>query len=427
MTPSNDRKTFLGFGLGAVQSGLFLFEAMKSDNFGRYVILETNRSIVDAVRKSGNAVVVNTAGREGIVSTVLPDIEIYDPADPADASSIAAAIGSADELATAVPSVEFYDAGSGSIARALAENAAPMKPQVLYAAENNNYAAEILREKMERYSPKDRLRNVENVNTVIGKMGGVVFDRQTVEELGLRMMTPHSTAAILVEEFNHIIVSKIRLRNFTRGIEVFVEKEDLIPFEEAKLFGHNAVHSMLGFFAAMRGYRHMSEIRHDALLWSYGLDAFTRECGPFLLTKHANVHDPLFTPAGFEFYGTDLLERMTNPYLRDEVRRICRDPVRKLEYDDRFFGTIRGALDHGVRPTILARAVLGGLCYLIENRIEPDLKYPSRAEDLSPDALRSVLKGIWKDRADRVESDQSVALVCSELPGFMEEFVHHKN
>jgi mannitol-1-phosphate 5-dehydrogenase len=427
MMPSENGRTFLGFGLGAVQSGLFLFEAMKSNNFSRYVILETNRGIVEAVRKWNNRLVVNTAGRAAIVSTELRGIEIYDPGDPADARAIASALAGADELATAVPSVEFYDAGSGSIARYLGEHSGRAKPQVLYAAENNNYAAEILRERMGKYAKPAELARFQAVNTVIGKMGGVVFDPETVEALGLQWMTPGSTAAVLVEEFNTIIISKITLPGAHRGIEVFVERDDLIPFEEAKLFGHNAVHSMLGFFAAMRGYRHMSEIRNDALLSRYGVDAFACESGAFLLAKHGQVDDPLFTEKGFDFYGKDLLERMTNPFLRDEVRRICRDPVRKLEYDDRLFGTIRGALAYGVQARILARSVLAGICYLIDNRIEPALGYPSDPGLLNAESVRHVLKGIWKGRAGDVGSDPAVALVCSQLPEFMEEFVHAKN
>ena len=76
-------------------------------------------------------------------------------------------------------------------------------------------------------------------------------------------MTPFSKAAILVGEFTSIIISKITLPGFKRGIEVFQEKDDLLPFEEAKLFGHNAVHSMLGFFAALKNYTYMSEIKND--------------------------------------------------------------------------------------------------------------------------------------------------------------------
>ena len=137
-----------------------------------------------------------------------------------------------------------------------------------------------------------------------------------------------------------------------------------------------------------------------------------------------NVDDPLFTEKGFQFYGTDLLERMTNPFLRDEVQRICRDPIRKLGYDDRFFGTMREAMNYGVSPRIFAKAALGGICYLINNKIDIGYSYPSRIEDLEAKNVRLILKSIWGDTTNNEE--ESVSLVCSVLNEFLEEFTSTK-
>jgi mannitol-1-phosphate/altronate dehydrogenase len=58
----------------------------------------------------------------------------------------------------------------------------------------------------------------------------------------------------------------------------------------------------------------------------------------------------LFIAAGYQAYADDLLERMTNPYLRDRIERVIRDTPRKLAWDDRLIGTMRLALDAGVTP-----------------------------------------------------------------------------
>ena len=426
MEQNTGKKTFLGFGLGAVQSGLMLYEAFKSNNFKRYVILEVNQEIVTAVKQWSNRIVVNTATKKGIYKTIITGIEIYNPNDPSDHESIASAVAQADEMATALPSVEFYDRGENSVARLLAESINPDIPQIIYTAENNNYAAEILREKMEQYTDRNTLRHFQTINTVIGKMGGVIFDERTVAELNLDWMTPYSKAAILVEEFHDIIISKIELPEFKRGIEVFQEKDDLLPFEEAKLFGHNAVHSTLGFFASLAGYTFMSEIRNDSRLYQYGVDAFNKESGAFLLKKYKNFNDPLFTEEGFRYYGANLLERMTNPYLRDEVQRICRDPVRKLGYDDRLFGTMREALKQGATPKIFAKAVLGGICYIINNRIDIGYPYPQRIEELNNESVRLILKNIWRGKANTGDEEESLSLVCSVLDEFLEEITTMK-
>jgi len=45
------KRTFVGFGFGAIQAGLFLYEAYQSDNFGRLVVAEVLPDRVDAVRR----------------------------------------------------------------------------------------------------------------------------------------------------------------------------------------------------------------------------------------------------------------------------------------------------------------------------------------------------------------------------------------
>ena len=41
---------------------------------------------------------------------------------------------------------------------------------------------------------------------------------------------------------------------------------------------------------------------------------------------------------------------MINPYLRDPIGRVTRDPKRKLGWDDRLVGSIRYAMNAGLNP-----------------------------------------------------------------------------
>ncbi len=417
------KKTFLGFGFGAIQSGLMLLEAVKSGNFKRFVILEINEKLVSEIRNAGNSFVVNIATKTGIEKFHINDIEIYNPNDISDIKKIKEAIFDADEMVTAIPSVNFYDVGDNSIAKLLAENINSQKQQILYASENNNYAAEILLEKIQKHTTKETLKNFQILNTVIGKMSGVVQDEKTINDLELDKITPYSASAFLVEEFNKIIISKITLPGFKKGIEVFIEKENLLPFEEAKLFGHNAVHSMLGFFAYLKSYKYMSEIKSDAELWEYGVTAFQKESGAFLLKKYQDLNDPLFTKEGFEFYGNDLLERMTNPYLRDEVQRICRDPIRKLGYGDRLVGTIREAFNQDIVAHTLSKGVLAGLCYIIDEGVEIDIAIPKNHFDLDKSSIEKILCHIWKDDKDDGLKKKVLEIIISEFDEFANKYL----
>ncbi len=84
----------------------------------------------------------------------------------------------------------------------------------------------------------------------------------------------------------------------TGRIRVFEEKDDLLPFEEAKLYGHNAVHALLGYLARLRGYDVMSRIGDDAQLMELGRRVFLEESGAPLIRRHAGTGDPLFTREG---------------------------------------------------------------------------------------------------------------------------------
>jgi len=312
------RRTFVGFGFGPIQAGLFLYEAYRSGNFSRLVVAEVKPDIVANVRNTGGRYTINVATRTGIERREVTGVEIFNPQVEPD--KLVAAIGEASEIATALPSVKVFP----HIAPLLKHTTAPC---VVYTGENHNHAAEILEEAV---GAKD---GVQFLNTVIGKMSGVTDD------------------GFLVEEFNRILITQIRLPNFRRGIEVFVEKPDLLPFEEAKLYGHNAVHALLGYFANRDGLQFVSDA--DAKLLALARGAFLEECGPALMARWHGV-DALFTPDGWRAYAEDLLVRMTNPFLRDRVERVIRDAQRKLEWNDRLIGTIRLALAAGLKPWRLA-------------------------------------------------------------------------
>ncbi len=353
------QRTFVGFGFGAIQGGLFLYEAHRSGNFGRLVVAEVVPEVVEAVRRSGGCYRVNVATRTGIEVHEVPGIEIFNPLVLDDAAKLAAALAEASEICTALPSADFFTRGAPSIAGLIVEAIrrktadASLPACIVYAAENHNHAAEILQAACDK--PLDAATRAKAgqrilfLNTVIGKMSGVVTDPAQIKSDKLACLTDGASRALLVEEFNRILITQIVLPDFNRGIKVFIEKPDLLPFEEAKLYGHNATHALIGYLARRKGRRFMSDVRNDRTLLALAREAFLEESGAAMIARHKGL-DPLFTPAGYQAYADDLLERMTNPYLRDLIERVVRDPRRKLAWDDRLIGTMRLALDAGVQP-----------------------------------------------------------------------------
>jgi mannitol-1-phosphate 5-dehydrogenase len=399
--------TFVGFGFGPIQSGLFLLEAYRSGNFGRLVVAEVMPDVVRALRQNKGRYRVNVATRNGITVQEVEGIEIYNPLERTDRAALVAALAEAQEIGTALPSIDFYDRGEASVARLLSEafecrlQANTVKPVVVYTAENHNHAAEALEMAVATRLPAsyvpDARRHIQYLNTVIGKMSGVVTDAGQIADDELTTLVDGWERAVLVEEFNRILVTRINLLGFMRGLQVFLEKDDLIPFEEAKLYGHNATHALIGYLAHEKGYAFMSNVASDQPLLTLAREAFIEESGRALIARFSGL-DPLFSPAGYTAYADDLLDRMMNPFLKDQVARVIRDPRRKLAWDDRLIGTMRLALDTDLMPTRFARgaeAALTLLCREKPGQSPADvLDQLWRNEPDSPPGRKAKLKGL---------------------------------
>jgi mannitol-1-phosphate/altronate dehydrogenase len=372
-------RTFVGFGFGAIQAGLFVYEAWRTGNFGRMVVAEVVPALVDGVRRHGGRYALNVATPTGVETHQIGPIEILNPLDEQDRPALIKAVAEAAEMATALPSVTFYGTGKPGdtldILTAGLRNKiqdARLPAAVIYTAENHNHAAEILSAALEsRLHAELSAARTQVLNTVIGKMSGVVVDAAQIAEQNLLPAVPGMTRAFLVEAFNRILITRIGLPGFRRGIGVFEEKADLLPFEEAKLYGHNATHALIGYLLRESGGVYMSEAAKNPALLKLAREAFLYESGEALCRKYRGK-DPLFTQAGYMAYADDLLVRMTNPFLKDAVDRVARDTRRKLGWEDRLIGTMRLALGQGIQPVRYARGAAAAVRQLaLEEQTTP--------------------------------------------------------
>jgi mannitol-1-phosphate 5-dehydrogenase len=165
---------------------------------------------------------------------------------------------------------------------------------------------------------------------------------------------------------------------------MFEEKTDLLPFEEAKLYGHNAVHALAAYLGALRGVRYIADLQAYPEIVAFLKTAFINEAGAALMQKYDGL-DPVFTEAGFRYYATDLLERMMSPYLRDTVQRVSRDPERKLGWNDRLVGTMRLVLHQGIKPVRFALGAAAAVNMLDKNILKDE------------ETLNTTLSKLWAD------------------------------
>ena len=360
-------KTFLGIGLGPIQTGIFLDGAFRG-GFDRLVIADVDTALIQAVRDNGGTIQINVATNTAIRTGTVTGIEIYNPSVPDDLEKLTEAAAQADEVATALPSIAFFKY-LGWMKEGFARQ--PARRRFVYAAENHNHAAEEL-EKIAGSFP-----DTYYLNTVVGKMS-CIFPAEECARRTIPALTPSSDRGHLVEEFNRILIQSCPGIE-TRRIQGLYDKPDLLPFEEAKLYGHNAIHFWLGLHAQQKGVQFMHELAGETALLARARTAFIQETGAALCKKRAGA-DELFTPAGFAAYADDLLVRMVNPFLTDRVDRVCRDLERKLSWDDRSIGAMRLVLNQEIEPNVLAE----GAALAAQNLFGND-----------PEKIRTGLESLW--------------------------------
>lgn len=334
-------RIFLGIGAGPIQTGIFVAGAA-AGGFDRIVLADVDTVLVEALRRH-RSITVNTAGVDAVRSDRYAPVEIYNPDQAADRALLIEAAAQAAVINTALPATKFYRFCAPWLREGFERN--PAAHRLVYTSENSTTAAAELAETIGESFPATYF-----LDTVIGKMSKV-FE---AEESALAPLTPGYRRGHLVEEFNTIYTSDAP-GAAESGIVGLHPRKDLVPFEEAKLYGHNASHLVLALLARQRGCRCMSEAARIPELTETTRRVLVEECGLALRRKFAGS-DPFFEPEAYTRWADELIRRMVSPLLNDEVARVGRDLARKLGWQDRLIGAIRLCESTGTPCPLLLRA-----------------------------------------------------------------------
>jgi mannitol-1-phosphate 5-dehydrogenase len=323
------QKVFVGIGSGAIQLGLWAYYAKLSEM--KVILSDVDSVKVEQIRKNKNSYCINIAYFDRISSVKVSPVEIYNLNIPEERNEILKFITQANDIVTAVPDISIYQRGISDLLREGLFLRKGTLPVAIY---------------------------------VIARMGGSHSDPRLVKRLNLLPITPESKEALLVEDFDRIIVEKEHLSgnySFNTGFSRFYATSDIGLYEERKLFGHNAVHSLLGFIGKLKGYKFMSEYNGDIDFDYVGVDALLEETGSWFKGKYGKSKEETVTEDGYKSWAAQLCRRIVSPFLYDPIDRIIRDPERKLGWDDRLCGIIRNALSAGVIPRRYALGVAAAL------------------------------------------------------------------
>ncbi|MCX7819373.1 MAG: hypothetical protein N2652_09245 [Kiritimatiellae bacterium] len=393
-------RTLVGFGFGPIQAGLFVPTA-RAEGFDRITIAEIDRVLVRALRESGGTYVVNVAYCDGLETLTITGVEVLDPSDGADAAVLDARLRAATTVVTALPSPSVYGAGGprSVAARIAAALCAEGPPVVVYAAENHPDAPQQLAAEVERYVPGGAFaRPTAFVGTVIGKMSQTLSGEALRTRTALVPVTPDLDRAFLVESFHRIVAGPVPAVCGRGRILAFREEEELRPFQELKLYGHNAAHLLLGLVARALGRRRMPELSGCGAAIAAAQALIDRESGAALRRRWPSVGGELASSDTLQQYAADLVHRMICPWLDDAVGRVLRDLPRKLARDDRIFGALAVCDQHDVPAPNLEAAALGGLAVWRAEATGGGVSAP-----LTVEGVEAALRELWGGGVEAAE------------------------
>lgn len=395
-------------GFGAIGSGLFAYEAQLTGEYAVPLMVDVRADLVAGLRAGAGHFRVNIARDDGIDVADIGPVNVADSSVAADRALVVEAIAAADELASALPSVAFYrSAAPNSPHRLLAEGLqqrTAARPLLVYCAENHRSAAALLAQAVSEALPGEEREVVRGraryLDTVIGKMSGIITDPVEMAALGLATITSTLPAAFLVEAFDRILVARVDAPagRLHPGMPVLREVDELAPFEDAKLLGHNATHALGAYLGRLLDLELFADLREVPGAMGFLRRAFIEESGAVLRRRWAGA-DELFTPAGYAAFADDLLARMVNPHLADTIERAARDPRRKLGWDDRLVGLIRLGLAEGIPTPRYAMGVAAALDVL-------------RREGGAGGSDAELLRGCWPGGLDQTVVDDVLNAVA---------------
>jgi len=184
-----------------------------------------------------------------------------------------------------------------------------------------------------------------------------------VETVVSRMVAPLSEEMkkkdpllVTVEPYDILPVSRKGFRGEIPAVKGFYPVDNLYPYEELKLFVHNLAHAALAYFGYLAGYDYIWECMEDGKIYGM-LEGIMSE------TKSAIVRKHDFDPKEVETYTSDLYGRFRNRALNDTVRRVGRDPLRKIGPNDRIAGAMKLCLRQSVFPENICFVLAASLCY----------------------------------------------------------------
>lgn len=232
-----------------------------------------------------------------------------------------------------------------------------------FASGNQNYLNIIACENMVCGSSflKEKLLTQLNPNyyTALEKYVGFV-DSAVDRIVPPTIVNIENPLLVTVEEFSEWIVDKTQFKGEIPKIPGMELTNNLMAFIERKLFTLNTGHAVTAYLGKLKGFHLIREAIENPEI-KQQVRSVMQESGSVLIKRYGFEQDRHF------IYIEKILKRFANPYLKDDVDRVGREPIRKLSMNDRLIKPLRGTIEYGLPNLVLCKAVAAALRYQNEN------------------------------------------------------------
>jgi len=239
---------------------------------------------------------------------------------------------------------------AGIVARFGEAGATDAPPLNIIVCENLLNAENILRGEVRKHLPEALLGALESrvgfVEASIGRMVPVMTAEQQAEDPLLVCVEPYCELPVDAAGFRGAIPNIVHLKPMPK-FGAYVER---------KLFMHNMSHAACAYLGHLRGHAEIAEAIRDPQVRERVIAAMN-ESLEALAAEHGLDRDALYT------HRDDLIHRYHNRALGDQIRRVGRDPVRKLGPQDRLIGAALLCLRHKIEPRAIALAAAAAILY----------------------------------------------------------------
>jgi mannitol-1-phosphate 5-dehydrogenase len=328
------------FGAGNIGRGFIGYLLSKSGY--EITFVDISKELVESINnyKRYNVIIL----KDNVEKEVVKNIKAIHIDDK---EKLSKAILDADIITTSVGANNLKSIGEKLINYLKIRKANTDKPLNIMACENALFATNILKDTVLKNSDEDF---IEDVNQKIG-FPNTAVDR-IVPNVEIKKELPIDVA---VEDFYEWDIEKKAIIGDLniKGAELV---DDLEPYIERKLFLLNGAHATTAYLGYLKGYKYIHEAIEDDFIRNI-VSRMQEEASLALSRKHNIKKDDL------EGYASKVIKRFKNPYLKDEVVRVGREPTRKLAGNDRLMMPAKFCYEIGVMPQFILYGIAAGFLF----------------------------------------------------------------